>query len=130
VTLRFGLSLVMLAYNAATSIADLVRALERLPIAGGHEIVLVDDGSADDSRAICRALFDKTSVPITIVSLARNYGEHNAVLAGVRFAAGGHIITKGDDFQKPPGGGARPLAFSPHNPDQSRSTDLPAKRAP
>ena len=111
----FALSIVIPLYNGANSIADLVHALDRLPIAGGHEIVLVDDGSADDSLAICRALFDKTRVPITIVSLARNYGEHNAVLAGLRYATGAHIITMDDDLQNPPEEVQRLLAFAQHN---------------
>ena len=46
------LSIVIPVYNGASSIADLVRALENLSIAGGHEIVLVNDGSADDSLAV------------------------------------------------------------------------------
>jgi undecaprenyl-phosphate 4-deoxy-4-formamido-L-arabinose transferase len=54
-----SLSIVIPVYNGAASIADLVRALENLPIAGGHEIVLVNDGSADDSLAVCRTLFDR-----------------------------------------------------------------------
>jgi glycosyltransferase involved in cell wall biosynthesis len=36
------------------------------------------------------------------VSLARNYGEHNAVLAGLRHASGAHVITMDDDLQNPP----------------------------
>jgi undecaprenyl-phosphate 4-deoxy-4-formamido-L-arabinose transferase len=102
-------------YNGATSIADLVRALEHLSIAGGHEIVLVNDGSADDSLAVCHALFDKARVPMTIVSLARNYGEHNAVMAGLRYAGGAHVITMDDDLQNPPEEVQRLLAFAQRN---------------
>jgi glycosyltransferase involved in cell wall biosynthesis len=112
---RFALSIVIPVYNGASSIAHLVCALDKLSIAGGHEIVLVDDGSADDSLAICRALFDKTRVPLTIVSLARNYGEHNAVLAGLRYATGAHVITMDDDLQNPPEEVQRLLAFAQHN---------------
>ena len=81
---RLALSIVIPVFNGADSIADLVRALENLSIVGGHEIVLVNDGSADDSLAVCHALIDNARVPMTIVSLARNYGEHNAVMAGLR----------------------------------------------
>jgi glycosyltransferase involved in cell wall biosynthesis len=99
---RFALSIVIPVYNGASSIADLVTALEDLSIVGGHEIVLVNDGSADNSLAICDALFDKARVPITLVNLARNYGEHNAVMAGLRYATGAHVITMDDDLQNPP----------------------------
>ena len=112
---RLALSIVIPVYNGATSIADLVRTLENLSIAGGHEIVLVNDGSADDSLAVCHALFDKARVPMTIVSLARNYGEHNAVMAGLRYASGAHVITMDDDLQNPPEEVPRLLAFAQRN---------------
>ena len=43
----FALSIVIPVYNGASSIAELVGALEQLQIPGGHEIVLVNDGSPD-----------------------------------------------------------------------------------
>jgi glycosyltransferase involved in cell wall biosynthesis len=108
----FALSIVIPVYNGARSIADLVRALEHLSIAGGHEIVLVNDGSADNSLAVCHALFDKARVPVTLVNLARNHGEHNAVMAGLRYATGAHVITMDDDLQNPPEEVERLLAYS------------------
>jgi undecaprenyl-phosphate 4-deoxy-4-formamido-L-arabinose transferase len=108
----FALSIVIPVYNGARSIADLVRPLEQLSIAGGHEIVLVNDGSADDSLAVCHALFDKARVPVTLVNLARNHGEHNAVMAGLRYATGAHVITMDDDLQNPPEEVERLLAYS------------------
>ena len=99
---RVALSLVIPVYNGARSIAELVKALEELSIAGGHEIVLVNDGSPDDSLDVCRGLVEGARVPITLVNLARNYGEHNAVLAGLRHAGGAYVITMDDDLQNPP----------------------------
>ena len=109
---RFALSIVIPVYNGAASIAELVGALEELEIAGGHEIVLVNDGSPDDSLAVCRALAEQARVPLTLVDLSRNYGEHNAVMAGLRHAAGAHIITMDDDLQNPPEEVERLLAFA------------------
>jgi glycosyltransferase involved in cell wall biosynthesis len=109
---RFALSLVIPVYNGANSIAELVGALEHLAIDGGHEIVLVEDGSPDDSGEICAALVEKTRVPITLIRLARNYGEHNAVMAGLRYASGAHVITMDDDLQNPPDEVERLLAFA------------------
>ena len=109
---RFSLSIVIAVYNGAASIVDLVRALENLPIAGGHEIVLVNDGSADDSLSVCRTLSERAQVPMTIVNLARNYGEHNAVLAGLRYASGAYVITMDDDLQNPPQEVHRLLAYA------------------
>jgi undecaprenyl-phosphate 4-deoxy-4-formamido-L-arabinose transferase len=109
---HLALSIVIPVYNGASSIAELVGALGDLSIAGGHEIVLVNDGSADDSLEICRGLVAKARVPITLVSLARNYGEHNAVLAGLRYTSGAHVITMDDDLQNPPEEVERLLAFA------------------
>jgi undecaprenyl-phosphate 4-deoxy-4-formamido-L-arabinose transferase len=108
----FALSIVVPVYNGADSIGELVGALENLEIAGGLEIVLVNDGSPDNSRAVCRALVERARVPITLVDLARNYGEHNAVMAGLRHTRGAHVITMDDDLQNPPEEVVRLLAFA------------------
>jgi glycosyltransferase involved in cell wall biosynthesis len=107
-----ALSIVIPVYNGAASIGELVAALEELTIAGGHEIVLVNDGSPDASLAVCRGLVERARLPITLVDLSRNYGEHNAVMAGLRHAGGAHVITMDDDLQNPPEEVARLLAFA------------------
>jgi glycosyltransferase involved in cell wall biosynthesis len=97
------LSIVIPVYNGAKSIAELVHALASLDIEGGHEIVLVNDGSPDDSLAVCRQLVaEAKSVPITLVNLARNFGEHNAIMTGLRHTRGAYVITMDDDLQNPP----------------------------
>jgi len=99
----FTLSIVVPVYNGAKSIAELVHALETLDIEGGHEIVLVNDGSPDDSLAVCRQLVSEAAaVPITLVNLARNFGEHNAIMTGLRHTRGAYVITMDDDLQNPP----------------------------
>ncbi|HEV3176504.1 MAG TPA: glycosyltransferase family 2 protein [Stellaceae bacterium] len=98
----FALSIVIPVYNGAKSIPELVHALETLDIDGGHEIVLVNDGSPDDSLAVCRRLLGEARVPITLVNLARNFGEHNAIMTGLRHTRGAYVITMDDDLQNPP----------------------------
>jgi glycosyltransferase involved in cell wall biosynthesis len=107
-----ALSVVIPVYNGADSIAELVEALEALDIAGGHEIVLVNDGSPDNSLEVCRGLVARARVPVALVDLARNFGEHNAVMAGLRHAHGAHVITMDDDLQNPPEEVERLLAFA------------------
>ena len=101
-TRPFALTIVIPVYKGAASIGELVEALAGLQIPGGHEIVLVNDGSPDNSAAVCRALVAKSRIPVTLVDLARNFGEHNAVMAGLAQARGDFIITMDDDLQNPP----------------------------
>ena len=107
-----ALSVVVPVYNGARSIGDLVGALETLEIPGGIEIILVNDCSRDGSLAVCRDLLAKARVPMIVVNLARNSGEHNAVLTGLRQTRGAHVITMDDDLQNPPGEVARLLRYA------------------
>ena len=108
----FALSVVIPVYNGADSIGELVAALEELQIPGGHEIVLVIDGSPDNSLAVCGELVSRARIPITLVDHARNFGEHNAVMTGLRHARGAHVINMDDDLQNPPEEVARLLAYA------------------
>ena len=127
---RFALSIVIPVYNGAESIAELVHAIENLSIEGGHEIVLVEDGSPDHSLQICGGLVENARVPITLVSLARNYGEHNAVLAGMRHAGGAYVITMDDDLQNPPEEIERLLTFAQRSGKQVIYTYYDEKHHP
>ncbi|MGH7034563.1 MAG: glycosyltransferase family 2 protein, partial [Stellaceae bacterium] len=110
--MSLALSIVIPVYNGAASIGELVDALESLAVLGGHEIVLVNDCSPDRSLEECRRLQARARVPITVVNLARNFGEHNAVMAGLREARGAHVITMDDDLQNPPGEVLRLLDYA------------------
>jgi undecaprenyl-phosphate 4-deoxy-4-formamido-L-arabinose transferase len=97
-----ALSFVIPLYHSADTIGAVVREIETLQIEGGHEIVLVHDGSGEATSVVCRELVRTARVPITVVEHARNYGEHNAVLTGWRHARGEHIVNLDDDGQHPP----------------------------
>lgn len=97
-----ALSFVIPLYHSAETIGPLVRRIAALEIEGGHEIVLVNDGSRDRTGEICRELVRETRVPVTYVEHARNFGEHNAVLTGYRHARGAHVVNLDDDGQNPP----------------------------
>jgi undecaprenyl-phosphate 4-deoxy-4-formamido-L-arabinose transferase len=99
---RYALSIVVPVYNGAVSVVPLVEAVAALKVPGGHEIVLVVDGSPDNSLEVCRGMVGRMPVPVTVIDLARNFGEHNAVMAGLRHASGDYIITMDDDLQNPP----------------------------
>jgi glycosyltransferase involved in cell wall biosynthesis len=97
-----GLSIVIPVYRGATTIGRLVEALSGLRPAGRMEIVLVNDGSPDNSADVCQDLVRHSTLPITYVEHARNFGEHNAVMTGLRHVRGAYVITMDDDLQNPP----------------------------
>jgi glycosyltransferase involved in cell wall biosynthesis len=97
-----ALSFVIPLYNSAETIGPLVQTIEGLTIEGGHEIVLVNDGSRDRTADVCRQLVNAAKIPIAYVEHARNFGEHNAVLTGWRNARGTHVVNLDDDGQNPP----------------------------
>jgi len=96
------LSVVVPVYNGAQTIERVVDQVSALHIEGGLEIILVNDGSYDDSAAVCTMLVEAATTPMTFVNLARNFGEHNAVMAGLRAARGRYIVTIDDDLQHDP----------------------------
>ncbi len=97
-----GLSIVIPVYRGAATIGRLVDALSVLRPAGGLEIVLVNDGSPDNSGEVCQELLHRATVPLVYIEHARNFGEHNAVMTGLRHARGAYVITMDDDLQNPP----------------------------
>ncbi len=70
-------------------------------VAGGVEVVFVDDGSSDRSLDILRELA-RRDPRLRIVSFNRNYGQHAAVMAGFEVSSGGTVVTLDADLQNPP----------------------------
>jgi undecaprenyl-phosphate 4-deoxy-4-formamido-L-arabinose transferase len=110
-----SLSFVIPLYHSAETIGPLVKRIEALAIEGGHEIILVNDGSRDATAAVCRQLLKEAQVPIVYVEHARNFGEHNAVLSGWRHAKGAHLVNLDDDGQNPPEEAVRMWAHAKAN---------------
>ena len=96
-------SIVIPVYNGAESMPALVERLHNvLPgVAGKYEVILVNDGSRDQSWDRIVELSNQYSW-ITGMNLARNYGQHNALLCGIRQAQYEFIVTMDDDLQNPP----------------------------
>ncbi|HZN41551.1 MAG TPA: glycosyltransferase family 2 protein [Planctomycetota bacterium] len=98
------LSVVIPVFRGASTIGPLVERLEADDLLLKErelEIVLVNDGSPDNSGAVCRALANARP-HVRFIDLSRNFGEHNAVMAGLNHCSGDAAVILDDDFQNPP----------------------------
>src|SRR5438105_14101452 len=96
------LSLVIPVYNGSRTIGALVEHTTKIFGSTSFEIVLVNDGSEDDSEKVCAQLAVKFPQNVTFVHLSRNFGEHSAVLVGFTEARGRYIAVLDDDGQNTP----------------------------
>ena len=97
----FDVSVVVPTFQADEKLPQLVKLLQINLGSRLLEIILVDDGSDIKSwRGICKIASD--NVMVEAVRLARNYGQHAALLAGIRLARGRIVVTLDDDLQNPP----------------------------
>jgi glycosyltransferase involved in cell wall biosynthesis len=98
-----SISVVVPVYNSEETLTELVRRLHSTlePLGRDYELVLVNDGSADASwdRIVELASGDDR---LRGLNLMRNYGQHNALLAGIRSARNEIVVTLDDDLQNPP----------------------------
>ncbi len=98
-----GISVVIPVYNSAQTIGLLIQRLEKslVQISGEFEVVMVNDGSHDQSWTEIKRLCRKYSW-LTGIDLTKNFGQHNAILCGIRMAKYDYIVTMDDDLQHQP----------------------------
>lgn len=97
------LSIVIPVYNAEKTIESLCNTLIDLYAQDySLEIILVNDYSKDSTNIICQRLHQNHREIITYIRLAKNFGEHNAVMAGLGHVTGELCVIMDDDFQNPP----------------------------
>jgi undecaprenyl-phosphate 4-deoxy-4-formamido-L-arabinose transferase len=98
-----GLSVVVPVYNSAEILPKLVERLQPAlqQLGFPFELILINDGSRDKSWESIQALSAKFGW-VRGICLMRNYGQHNALLCGIRAATFGTICTMDDDLQHPP----------------------------
>ncbi len=97
------ISIVVPVYNSQNTLANLVeRLIQVLPaFCSEYEIILVNDGSKDRSWEMIEELSQNFNF-IHGLNLMRNYGQHNALLCGLRAARYDIVVTLDDDLQNPP----------------------------
>lgn len=96
-------SIVIPVFNSQEALPELVHLLnvEMPRISTDFEIILVNDGSQDQSWSVIENLAQLHD-HIVAINLLRNYGQHNALLCGIRTARHDVIVTMDDDLQHPP----------------------------
>jgi undecaprenyl-phosphate 4-deoxy-4-formamido-L-arabinose transferase len=95
------LSVCIPVYNGAKTICALVERVTRVCASRNLEIVLVNDGSLDNSEEVCNDLAEKFE-NVTAITLRKNFGQHNAVLCALAHCTGDYAAIIDDDFQNPP----------------------------
>jgi glycosyltransferase involved in cell wall biosynthesis len=98
-----SLSIVVPVFNSERTIETLVERVREVvaELTPSWELILVNDGSTDASWERIRSAADRDS-RVRGIDLADNFGQHNALLAGLRAAEGEVIVTLDDDLQNPP----------------------------
>ena len=95
------LTILITVYNSEQTINKLVEELIKELKDYDLEIILVNDGSKDNSHNICLNLYKNFPETVKYYQLSKNFGEHNAVMAGLHYVTGDFVILMDDDFQNP-----------------------------
>ncbi len=99
----FSVSVVVPVYNSESTLVELTSRIAAVltPLTQNHEIIIVNDCSQDASWEVITMLA-KQNTTIVGLNLMHNYGQHNAILAGITKAQYEFIVTMDDDLQHPP----------------------------
>jgi undecaprenyl-phosphate 4-deoxy-4-formamido-L-arabinose transferase len=98
-----SVSVVVPVFNSEATLKNLVERIKSVlsEYVGDFEIILVNDGSHDSSWEVISDITSQNG-NVNGISLMHNYGQHNALLAGIERARCNSIITIDDDLQHPP----------------------------
>jgi glycosyltransferase involved in cell wall biosynthesis len=95
------LSVVIPVYHGAVTVRKLVESTQEQLSEYAFEIILINDGSKDDSEKKCLELTEEFN-NVSFLSLRKNFGEFQAVMCGLNYAKGDYSVIIDDDFQNPP----------------------------
>lgn len=98
-----SVSVVVPVYNSEQTLPILISKIRAVlaPTASAFEVILVNDCSKDNSWQVIEKLATQDKAVLGL-NLMRNYGQHNALLAGIMRAQYDYIVTIDDDLQNPP----------------------------
>lgn len=99
-----NLSIIIPVYNEEAGLLQLFSRLYPVldELGRSYEVIFVDDGSQDRSVALLRGQFERKPQTTRVIMLARNAGQHMAILAGFAHSRGEYVITLDADLQNPP----------------------------
>ena len=99
------LSIIIPVYNSEKIIENLIKqitvSVDNIKSINSYEIILIEDYSPDKSWEKIE-LVSKKYNNVKGISLAENFGQHNALIAGMKYSSGKKIITMDDDLQHSP----------------------------
>ena len=98
---KMKISICIPVYNGAMTITALVEEVKKTLHKYELEIILINDGSKDNSEEVCVNIAKQYDF-VKFIALRKNFGEHNAVLCGLNYATGEYTVIIDDDFQNPP----------------------------
>jgi glycosyltransferase involved in cell wall biosynthesis len=96
-----GISIVVPVYQSSESLVELCKRIENTLHRENYEVILVDDGSRHKTWQTIESL-SASNERIKGIRLSRNYGQHSALLAGIRTSRYMYTVTIDDDLQNPP----------------------------
>ncbi len=96
------ISFVIPTYKGSETIYKLVKQVILVFKEYKIEIVIINDCSPDQTHDLCKNLLNEFPNIITYIKLSKNFGEHNAVMAGLRNCEGDLTVIMDDDFQNEP----------------------------
>ncbi len=99
-----NIDLVIPVYNSAKTIGKLVEQIAAWVNKSGHQatVIFVDDGSIDESLMVLQQVLINQPFEHTIITLAKNYGQHTAIATGLHYCKNKFIATIDDDLQHNP----------------------------
>ena len=93
------ISIIIPVFNSENTIETLVNNITKvLEDYYQFEVLLINDSSEDDSEKKCKQLVEKY-LNVSLFSLSKNAGEHNAIMAGLNKCSGDYAIIMSDDLQ-------------------------------
>ena len=99
--INFLVSIIVPCYNEADNIFILVNKIEEVLTQCQYEIILVNDGSTDNTVQIIELIAQENKV-VKYIHFSRNFGHQAAIKAGIDYALGDCIATMDADLQHPP----------------------------